>query len=397
LANGDRLLITENFSSAPERLLKSFAEKEYEANKESRIISTPYDENKVVIPIYNNSNKVVGFFMTEDNKKEVNYNGLYDFLSTLLTISVFLFLTALALSMIVTTPMTNSLRNLSSRLKSFKLGKSNEPLEWKKADEIGSLISNFNKMQVELNQSAELLSKTQREMAWREMAKQVAHEIKNPLTPMKLSIQHMQYSANHADNDKMKNLINKTAGTILEQIENLTQIADEFSSFGTLPKASNDTIILNEVVEHIHDLFRKREDMDINMDEPMYDIYVFADKNQLVRILNNIVKNATQSIPEERRGKINIELGQNDQHAFIKVSDNGVGIPISMKEKVFTPNFTTKSSGTGLGLAISANMIDSMNGKIYFESPNYMGGTDFIIELPLLRSNQEGSEEISLD
>ncbi|HRD08141.1 MAG TPA: ATP-binding protein, partial [Saprospiraceae bacterium] len=114
---------------------------------------------------------------------------------------------------------------------------------------------------------------------------------------------------------------------------------------------------------------------------------------QLVRILNNIVKNATQSIPEGKRGKIDIELSQNDLYAIIKVSDNGVGIPETMKEKVFTPNFTTKSSGTGLGLAISANMIESMNGRLYFVSPNSKEGTDFFIELPLVRNSAHGSEE----
>ncbi|MBK8700150.1 MAG: HAMP domain-containing histidine kinase [Saprospiraceae bacterium] len=384
-AHGLRVLESDSYVTAPERLLKSVIEKEIGGSGNLKVLSTVYAENKVLIPVYDSNNLVSGYFLTEDIHGAQSFSGLYDFLSTLLTICVFLFLTALALSMIVTTPMTKSLRNLSARLKDFKLGKSNEHLEWKNPDEIGALISNFNKMQVELNHSAALLSRTQRDLAWREMAKQVAHEIKNPLTPMKLSIQHMQ-NASQSDPEKMQFLIKKTAATILEQIENLTQIADEFSSFGTLPKASNDTIILNEVVEHIHDLFRKREDMDIQMAEPMNYIYVFADKNQLVRILNNIVKNATQSIPENTRGKIEIELSQNDHFAIIKVSDNGVGIPEDMKEKVFTPNFTTKSSGTGLGLAISANMIDSMNGKIYFNSPNEKNGTDFFIELPLVRN-----------
>ena len=383
---------------APERLQKSLIASDVNTNTNNiKILSTVYQPGKILIPVYDTNQMVSGFFLTEDFKRSQGYAGLYDFLSTLLTLCVFLFLTALALSMIVTNPMTKSLKNLSSRLKDFKLGKDNERLEWKNPDEIGALISNFNKMQVELNHSADLLSRTQRDLAWREMAKQVAHEIKNPLTPMKLSIQHMQNAASQ-DPDKTKILIQRTSATILEQIENLTQIADEFSSFGTLPKASNDTIVLNEVVEHIHDLFRKREDMDIQMAEPMNDIHVFADKNQLVRILNNVVKNATQSIPEGRRGKIEIELNQNELYAVIKVSDNGVGIPEVMKEKVFTPNFTTKSSGTGLGLAISANMIESMNGRIYFESPNERNGTDFFIELPLVRNNNyEGETQIDLD
>ena len=397
-SDGRKILSSLSYDHAPERLQKSLIASDVNTNTNNiKILSTVYQPGKILIPVYDTNQMVSGFFLTEDFKRSQGYAGLYDFLSTLLTLCVFLFLTALALSMIVTNPMTKSLKNLSSRLKDFKLGKDNERLEWKNPDEIGALISNFNKMQVELNHSADLLSRTQRDLAWREMAKQVAHEIKNPLTPMKLSIQHMQNAASQ-DPDKTKILIQRTSATILEQIENLTQIADEFSSFGTLPKASNDTIVLNEVVEHIHDLFRKREDMDIQMAEPMNDIHVFADKNQLVRILNNVVKNATQSIPEGRRGKIEIELNQNELYAVIKVSDNGVGIPEVMKEKVFTPNFTTKSSGTGLGLAISANMIESMNGRIYFESPNERNGTDFFIELPLVRNNNyEGETQIDLD
>ena len=392
-ASGIRILSSLSYENAPDRLQLTQILKETNLTSANlRVLSTIYQKNKVLIPIYDANQSVSGFFLTEDLQRSRGYAGLYDFLSTLLTLCVFLFLTALALSMIVTNPMTKSLKNLSSRLKDFKLGRDNEKLEWKNPDEVGALISNFNKMQVELNHSADLLSKTQRDLAWREMAKQVAHEIKNPLTPMKLSIQHMQNAAS-TDAEKTKILIQRTSATILEQIENLTQIADEFSSFGTLPKASNDTIVLNEVVEHIHDLFRKREDMDIQMAEPMNDIHVFADKNQLVRILNNIVKNATQSIPEGKRGKIDIELSQNDLYAIIKVSDNGVGIPETMKEKVFTPNFTTKSSGTGLGLAISANMIESMNGRLYFVSPNSKEGTDFFIELPLVRNSAHGSEE----
>ncbi len=394
-AEGKKLLNSDGFDNSPTRLKKSFINGIAE-EKQGKILYNQYVGNQIIVPTYNSSNSSSGFFLIEDSKSNIKYAGLFDFISTLLTVCVFLFLTALALSMIITRPMTRSLKNLAQRLKSFKLGRTNESLEWKNPDEIGALIENFNKMQVELNQSADLLSKTQRDLAWREMAKQVAHEIKNPLTPMKLSIQHMQNAAQTADEFKMKNLISKTSTTILEQIENLTQIADEFSSFGTLPKASNDTIILNEVVEHIHDLFRKRGDMDINMAEPMNEIYVFADKNQLVRILNNIVKNATQSIPEDRRGIINIELSQNEHSAILKVSDNGVGITDDMKEKVFTPNFTTKSSGTGLGLAISSNMIESMNGRIYFKSPNLLGGTDFFIELPLLR-NIKSSDEVILD
>ena len=212
---------------------------------------------------------------------------------------------------------------------------------------------------------------------------------------MKLSIQYLDKVVKN-DPVNATSMIEKISATLIEQIDNLTQIADEFSNFATLPKATNERIILNEVVEHIHDLFRKRDDMDIEMVEPINEIYVFADRNHLIRILNNIVKNAIQAIPEDRRGNIIIELQKFEDHARIKVSDNGVGIPQSMKDKVFTPNFTTKNSGTGLGLAISANMMETMNGRLYFESEPDKG-TDFYMELPLMRLDVPEEGQVYLD
>ena len=219
-------------------------------------------------------------------------------------------------------------------------------------------------------------------MAWREMAKQVAHEIKNPLTPMKLSIQHMQMAIRSRP-EEIQQVVDRVSHTLVEQIDNLSQIASEFSNFAKMPQPENEKVILNEIVANVHDLFRKREDMDISLYVPMDEIYVFADKNHLLRVLNNLVKNATQSIPKSRRGKIMIRLYKEGDHARIEVEDNGIGIPENMKDKVFYPNFTTKSSGTGLGLAISYNIIESFNGKIYFRTELNKGST-FIIDLPLM-------------
>ena len=177
------------------------------------------------------------------------------------------------------------------------LGKENEKINWQGDDEIGNLITNYNTMVGKLEESAEMLAKKERDSAWREMAKQVAHEIKNPLTPMKLSIQYLEKAIKR--NPAEAHLITKKmSATMLEQIENLTGIADTFGNFAKMPQTSNGKVELNTVVEAVHNLFRKREDMDINLALPIDSIYVFADKNQLVRILNNLVKNATESIPD---------------------------------------------------------------------------------------------------
>jgi signal transduction histidine kinase len=319
------------------------------------------------------------------------------YIGTMLNVYIFLFLLATAIAIAISNTVTNPLTILKNNLRSYKFGKTHPKLEWASNDEIGELINEYNLLTDEITKSADLLAKTEREMAWREMAKQVAHEIKNPLTPMKLSLQYLERAIND-DPERAKGLIPKISNTLMEQINNLTQIADSFSNFATLPKTTNEKIILNEVVEAIHDLFRKREDMDIEMLEPVNDIHVLADRNHLVRILNNVVKNATQAIPEEKRGRIEIELTKKENKAVIRVSDNGTGITEAMKPKVFTPNFTSKSSGTGLGLAICANMLESMNGRIYFESQEGVG-TDFFIELPLIKDEvvEEGQEVVVLE
>ncbi len=324
--------------------------------------------------------------------------SIRDFLSTILNVYVFLFLIAGALAIAIGNSITKPLAILSKKLKEFKLGKTNKVLDWDTKDEIGNLINEYNALTEKLDESVSILSRTERDNAWREMAKQVAHEIKNPLTPMKLSIQYLE-KAVKTNPEAATGMIERVSATLIEQINNLNQIADEFSNFATMPKASNEKIIVNEIVEAIHDLFRKREDMDIQMTEPIDDLFVFADRNHLVRILNNIVKNAIQAIPTNKKGIIKMSLSKIGDIAVVSVKDNGSGIPDDMKDKVFTPNFTTKSSGTGLGLAISANMIESFNGRIYFETEVGVG-TEFFVEIPLMRLTDNYPEQqnrVSLD
>lgn len=322
--------------------------------------------------------------------------SVFDFLSTIVNVYVFLFLLGGAIAIIIANSITRPLTDLGEKLKSIKLGKTNESLEWKGNDEIGDLIQDYNNLIIDLERSANIIAMTERDTAWREMAKQVAHEIKNPLTPMKLSIQYLQRAGQSAAEGS--DLIERVSKTLIEQIDNLTQIANEFSNFAAMPMASNEKLLLNDIVEMIHELFRKREDMDIHLIEPITDLWVYADKNHLIRILNNILKNAIQAIPEDRRGNIVISLYQRRDVAIVEVKDNGAGIPLDKQNKVFTPNFTTKSSGTGLGLAISANMIEAFNGRIYFET--VVGtGTSFFVEVPLMRldHSHDGKHRVLLD
>jgi signal transduction histidine kinase len=349
------------------------------------------------IPLFYDNEQPFAYYAIQHVTFGNNIQSIYDFLSTLLNVYVFLFLLAGAVAIIISNSITMPLSTLALKLRDFKLGQRNEPLKWDQNDEIGTLIKDYNNLIIQVEESADVIAKTERDTAWREMAKQVAHEIKNPLTPMKLSLQYLQRAIKTEGVDP-RPLIERVTLTLIEQIDNLTNIANEFSNFAKMPKSNNEKVILNELVEAVHDLFRKREDMDILLSEPINDLYVFADRNQLVRILNNLVKNAIQAIPTDRRGIVEISLSQKGNNAIVKVKDNGVGIPDEMKKKVFTPNFTTKSSGTGLGLAISANIIEGFNGKIYFDT--VLGeGTNFYVEIPLMRleENVEGLKRVTLD
>lgn len=318
-------------------------------------------------------------------------------MGSLLSVYVFLFLLAGSIGLAIANSITWPVETLAEKIKQVRLGKQNQPLQWKNPDELGELINVYNDMISQLDNSAKSMVKLERDMAWREMAQQVAHEIKNPLTPMKLSIQYMQQAVQR-DPERLEELVNRVSETLLEQVENLSAIATTFSNFGTLPKANNEKINLNEVAASVHDLFRKREDIEINLYVPIEDIWVFADRNFMLRVLNNLIKNAIQAIPADRKGVIDIRLVKTKEIAKIAIIDNGIGIPDSMKDNVFEPNFTTKTSGTGLGLAICASLLESFNGTIYFETmPNE--GTTFFVELPLMRFEDNFSHipRVSLD
>ena len=305
------------------------------------------------------------------------------FMGTLLNVYVFLLLIAGVIAIVITNSITRPIARIGEKLKEFKLGKRNEPLEWHSKDELGELIEEYNKMTQEVEESAEKIASQEKEAAWREMAKQVAHEIKNPLTPMKLSIQYLLH-AYRSNPENIAPLLKRVSGTLIEQIDNLAAIASEFSNFAKMPRAENQKLVVNDLVNSVFGLFKEGEElMDLELSLPDEQLFVFADKNHLISVLNNLIKNATQAIPDHRRGLIQVSLVEKDNRAIIKVKDNGTGIPEDTRAKVFVPNFTTKNSGTGLGLAISKNIIESVDGKIYFET-EMDKGTEFYVELPIV-------------
>jgi len=308
------------------------------------------------------------------------------FMSTLLNVYVFLLLIAGGLAIVVANSITKALSELSVSIQRLKLGY-NEPIIWTRKDEIGSLVAAYNQAVKKIEESSRRLAQSEREGAWREMAKQVAHEIKNPLTPMKLSIQYLQH-AYKANAEDIEPLLKRVSNTLIEQIESLSQIANEFSNFAKMPKAENSQFSLNDLSMSVYNLFAaERPDMDISFWVPDKEFVIYADRSHLTRVLNNLFKNAIQAIPDGRQGVIELSLSHEKDKVLLRVCDNGSGIPAEIQGKVFTPNFSTKTSGTGLGLAICKSIIESFGGDIWFETEPGKG-TTFFVELPLVEARE---------
>ena len=336
------------------------------------------------VPLKNLQGKNIAFLGLPYYSQERDLRGdVTEFMGTLMNVYVFLLLIAGGVAIAVANSITRPISDIGDSMKRVKLG-NNEPLKWNSEDELGELIKQYNTMIKKLDESTQLLAKSEREGAWREMAKQVAHEIKNPLTPMKLSIQYLLH-AYQSRPENIEPLMKRVSKTLIEQIDSLAQIANEFSNFAKMPVAESSKFLLNDLTASVHALFgNESQKMDVSLFLPDKNFYVYADKNHLTRVLNNLIKNAIQAIPDERKGIIDVSLYQkgDSETVVIQVKDNGTGISDEMKEKVFVPNFTTKNSGTGLGLAISKNIMDSFKGKIYFETEVGVG-TSFFIELPI--------------
>lgn len=333
-------------------------------------------------PIINNSGEYLGVINLPYFIKQDRYSQeLSTIIVAFINLYVFLLLASIIVAIFIANQITRPLVLIQENLQKMELGKRNEPIYYSRKDEIGSLVKEYNKKVDELAVSAELLARSERESAWREMAKQIAHEIKNPLTPMKLNIQHLQRAK--GEGKEYNEYIERVTNTLIEQIENLSNIATEFSNFAKIPTARNQVFKLAEQLQKVIDLFDSHTRVKIEFHPNGLDyIKVNADREQLSRAIINLVKNGIQAVPEERNGIIQINLSQRDHMAVISVSDNGEGIPPDLRDKLFSPSFTTKTSGMGLGLAIVKNIVENFAGKIWFET-EHKKGTTFYLEIPI--------------
>lgn len=292
-------------------------------------------------------------------------------------IAIVVMVLAFVLSGIVAERVTKPLQMVNDKLKRMRIGGKNEKIVYKRQDEVGSLVKEYNNMVEKLEESVNQLAKSERESAWREMARQIAHEIKNPLTPMKLNIQFMQRSLQIEDPKEFKKRFKDVTGVLIEQIDNMASIASAFSDFAKIPVSQKEVFDISEMVRNCATLFGNNVET-LNC-EIVPGLKVWADKEQVNRVIVNVLKNAVQSIPDDRAGKVAVRVNKVGQNVVIRIRDNGSGIPPEIRNRVFEPNFTTKSSGMGLGLAISRQIIESMGGIIDFRGLET--GTEFFIVL----------------
>ena len=308
----------------------------------------------------------------------LNYGELNEFLIRLSYAYVIMILVAILFAYFVSKYITKSLQTIRDRMKGTSLEKNNQKIELEGASlEVSALVDSYNSMIDDLEDSAKKLASSEREQAWREMAKQVAHEIKNPLTPMRLTVQSFQHKFDPSDPDVLKK-VNEYTKTLIQQIDTMSSIASAFSDFAKMPAQKLEVLNVVEVVELALDIF---PESDIKFISKKSEIIANFDRSQLIRIITNLVKNAVQSIPENRPPKISIYLYSEQNDVVIEVHDNGIGVPKEIEDRIFEPKFTTKTSGMGLGLPMIKNMIDTYNGRINFSSI-IDKGSQFTVRFP---------------
>ncbi|HEY5592659.1 MAG TPA: ATP-binding protein [Paludibacter sp.] len=308
-------------------------------------------------------------------------NEIESFLAVIIHIYLIIIVLAILLSLFIGKQLSAPLNMLENKLKEMRLGRRNEKIDYNLNDEIGQLVIQYNRTIDELEQSAKLLAKSERESAWKSMARQVAHEINNPLTPMKLSIQQLQRTKKMND-ERFDDYFAKSTVMLIEQIDNLSRIAGTFSDFARMPEAKFERVDIASRLYSVFQLFANNyEQIRMNYQGVKKDIFVYADPEQLVQVFNNLLKNAIQAVPSERVGKIKIIIQQKAEQVIVDITDNGVGIVDEVHDKLFAPNFTTKTTGMGLGLAIAKNIIELSGGTITF-STKLNKGTTFTVTLP---------------
>ncbi|MBH1960014.1 MAG: HAMP domain-containing histidine kinase [Flavobacteriia bacterium] len=318
----------------------------------------------VFFPFYHNDSAYFSVF-----NKYVNY---------IVVLNLFIIAVSVWLSWVISNNLTRAVTKFSDKINQITLFEDDpKPIKYYHNDELNQLVKAYNKMILQIQEQKQRLSFKEKEEAWREMAKQVAHEVKNPLTPMKLTIQNFERKFDPGDpeiRDKVKHL----SRTLVDQIDLVATVASAFSQFAQLPEKNNEIFDVNKEIRNIINVF---SDEKIYFHSNKDQIMMEMDKIYLSRIITNLVANARQAKHDDRENIINLDVEQRQKRVIITVDDNGTGIPEELYDRIFEPNFTSKTSGTGLGLTMVRKMVEDYKGEISVKSEEGKG-TTFTISLP---------------
>ncbi|WP_448519943.1 ATP-binding protein [Rhodoflexus sp.] len=318
----------------------------------------------------------IPFFESQRNAEK----RIISVLSSIMNVFTFIFLGMAVVSYLASRVLTEPLRMITRTIGRTSLSKPNEPLNYPSADEIGLLVDAYNRMLKQLEESKEALSRSEKESAWREMARQVAHEIKNPLTPMKLTMQHLQRTL-APENPR----VGRSLETLLNQVDTLSDIATSFASFANMPIPKNEEFEIGELLRQTCLLHHNEGNATVELKLLPGKFFVNGDRQLMGQIITNLIINGIQAVPHGQQPLIRVALEcKGNDRLLISVADNGVGIPENIAGKVFLPNFSTKFSGSGIGLALAKRGVEHAGGRIWFDTYP-LAGTTFFIELPLLR------------
>lgn len=336
------------------------------------------------VPFFSADNKVLAYLnLPYFRMQSVLAKEISNLVVAVINFTLLLIVITLSLAVFISGRLTSPLSMLSKGLSTVGVGKKSEHLTYIGNDEIGEMVKQYNRMLDEIEVSTHKLANSEREYAWREMAKQIAHEIKNPLTPMKLNVQQLfkSWKDNVPEFDKLLERFTKNQ---IEYIDNLSSIASAFSAFAKMPVTNPVELNILDQIRITLELFKNTDNVTFNVNWPHESkIVIFADKEQLNGVFSNLIKNGIQSIPTGKEGLIELNVQVRSDKVVVSISDNGSGIPADLRKNLFTPNFTTKSSGMGLGLSIAKKYIESANGRIWFESETGKGSV-FHFELPVM-------------
>ena len=356
-------------------------------NKRMQVIQeesiSAIDYYALYTPIYNEEGTLLGiatipYFVTDTNFE----NDASPIIAAIVNLYLILIITALLIGLAMSNSITRPLKEISKNMLAMDITHKVEHINYKADDELGLLVRTYNKMIDDLDRSTKELAKSEREQAWREMARQIAHEIKNPLTPMKLSIQHLIRLKKQGSPDWQSHF-EAVATSIIEQIDILSNTASEFSSFARFYNEEISEVDLVEILTEQNVLFDNYENICVTFRHTLEKAVILARKSQITRVFVNLITNAIQAVEDQESGKITVTLRVAAGYYKIDIEDNGDGVSEENMENLFRPNFTTKTHGSGLGLAICKNIVTQSQGDIYYSHSEELGGADFTVLLPI--------------